>query len=123
MKPHGEAIDDSRVVEKVLRSLSPKFESLDVTLEENKDLSQFTIDELQASLINHKHRISRSNTSLGGTFAAQSSISHGRGWGRSNYGGRGRSFSRGGHNKSLANVIDRGQNQNPIHPSGHRFDK
>ena len=81
------------------------------------------IDELQASFINHEHRINRSNTSLEGAFEAHSSISHGRGRGKYNTRSIGRFFSRGGHNKSLANVIDRGQNQNPIHPSGHRFDK
>ena len=33
MKSNGEAIDDIKVVEKVLRSLPPEFESLVVTLE------------------------------------------------------------------------------------------
>ena len=78
LKYHGENIDDRRIIEKVIRILPPKFESLVVTLEENKDMSQFTIDELQASLINHEHIISRSNTSLEGAFATQSSMSHGR---------------------------------------------
>ena len=50
-----------------------------MTLEENKDTSQFTIDELQDSLINHEHRINISNTSLECAFASQSSISRGRG--------------------------------------------
>ena len=36
IKSHGEAIDDRRVIEKVLRSLPPKFEYLVVTLEETK---------------------------------------------------------------------------------------
>ena len=49
-----------------------------MTLEENKDMSQFTIDELQASLINNENGISKSNTSLEGAFEAQSSISRGR---------------------------------------------
>ena len=39
LKSHGENIEDKRVVEKVLRSLSQKFESLVMTLEENKDMS------------------------------------------------------------------------------------
>ena len=66
LKHHGENIEEINVVEKVLISLSQNIESLITTLEENK--SQFTIDELQASLINHEHRINRSNTSLEGTF-------------------------------------------------------
>jgi hypothetical protein len=40
-----------------------------VTLEENKDLSQFSLDELQASLINHEHRLNRSNMSLENAFS------------------------------------------------------
>ena len=69
IKSHEESIDDRRVVEKGRRRLPPKFEYLVVTLEENKDLSQFTIDELQDSLINPEHKINRLNTSLEGAFA------------------------------------------------------
>ena len=124
LKSHGESIEDHRVVEKILRSqVPPRFENLVVTLEEHIDMSRFTIDELQASLINHEHRISQTQTSLEGAFAAQSSISFGRGKGRNNSRGRGRSSSRGGRGRSPANVDGRGANQNPSQPSGHRFDK
>jgi catechol-2,3-dioxygenase len=57
-----------KVVEKVLRSFPPKFDSLVVTLEENKDLSQLILDEMQASLINHEHLLNRSNISLENVF-------------------------------------------------------
>ena len=122
-KYHGENIEDKRVVEKFLRILPPKFESLVMTLEENKDMLQFTIDELQASLINHEHRISRSNTSLEGAFATWSSIIRGRGRGRYKSRGRGRSFCRGGHNINPMDVTCRGQNRNSSQESAHRFDK
>ena len=94
-----------------------------MTLEENKDMSVFTSDELQPSLINHEHIISRTNTSLEGAFVAHSSIIHGIGKGRNNSKGRGRSSSRGGRNRSSPNVAGRGENQNPSHPSAQRFDK
>ena len=58
LKYHGEAIEYQRVVEKILKSLPPGFESLVVTLEEHTNMSVFTIDELQASPINHEHRLS-----------------------------------------------------------------
>ena len=48
-------------------------------MEEHTDMSTFTIDELQASLINHEHRLSRAQTSLQGAFTAQPSTSCGRG--------------------------------------------
>ena len=117
LKYHGETIEYQRVVETILRSLPTRFETLVMTLEENKDMLIFTIDELQDSLINHEHRINRSNTSLECAFTSQSSISRGRGR------GRGRNFSRVGHNSSPANVTGREQNQNPSQPSGHGFYK
>ena len=69
LKYHGENIEYQRVVEKNLRSLPPRFESLVVTLKGKKYMTVFTIDELQASLINHEHIMNRSNTSLEGSFA------------------------------------------------------
>jgi hypothetical protein len=37
IKSLGETIEDRKIVEKVLRSIPPKFDTLVVTLEENKD--------------------------------------------------------------------------------------
>jgi len=54
IKSHGESIEERKVVEEVLRSLPPKFYNLVVTLEEKKYPSQFSLDELQASLINQE---------------------------------------------------------------------
>ena len=121
MKFYGDNIDDKRIVEKVLRSIPPKFESLIVTFEENKYLSKFTVDEFQSSLINHEHRIGRSNTSLEGAFVAHPSIIRGRGTRISNSRCRGRCFSK--HSNIPEIVVVRGQNINPTHPSHHKFDK
>jgi hypothetical protein len=82
IKSHGETIEDKNVFEKVLMNIPPKFYTLVVTLEENKYMSQFSLDEFQASLINHEHRLNRSNMSVVNAFSAQSTISHGRGRGR-----------------------------------------
>ena len=122
LKSHGETIEDQRVVEKILRSLPPRFENLVVTLEEHTDMSTFTFDELQASVINHEYKRTRTHTLLEGAFATQSSISRGRGRGRNKFRGRGRSSSRGGRGRSPANVSGRGDNQNPSQPSRQRFD-
>ena len=107
LKYHGENIEEIRVIEKIIRSLPQIFESLVVTLEENKDMSDFTIDKLQTSLINHEHIINRTNTSFEGAFVAQSSISRGRGKGTNNSPGR------GGRSSSPTNATGRGQNENP----------
>jgi hypothetical protein len=47
-----------------------------VTLEESKDLSQLSLDELQASLIDHENRLNRSNMSLENALSVHSYISH-----------------------------------------------
>ena len=51
LKYHGENIEDQRVVKKILSSLPPIFESLVVTLEENKYMSVFTIDALVQNVL------------------------------------------------------------------------
>ena len=50
-------------------------------MQQNKDMLVFTIDEMKSSLINHEHRINRTNTSLESAFTTQSSIICGRGRG------------------------------------------
>jgi hypothetical protein len=123
IKYYGETIEDRKVVEKVLKSLPPKFDTLVVTLEKRKELSHFSLDELQASIINHEHRSNRSNMSLENAFFVQSSIICGRGRGRANSRGEGRSSSRGGRSSSPGNIGGRGQNPNTSQPSNHKFDK
>jgi hypothetical protein len=55
-----------------------------VTLEERKDLSHFSLDEMKDSLINHEHRLNRSSMSLENEFFVQSYIICGRRRGRDN---------------------------------------
>jgi len=58
-------------------SLPRKFYIIFATLEENRDLTQFSLDELQDSLINHEHVFNRSNMSFENAFSTNSSISCG----------------------------------------------
>ena len=53
---NGETLPASRVVEKILRSLKNDFENVVCTIEESKDLSKLTVEELARSLEAHEQR-------------------------------------------------------------------
>ena len=54
IRSHGETLEERRIVEKILRSLPSRFDVIVTTIEETKDLTNFSIDELHASLITHE---------------------------------------------------------------------
>ncbi|GKC45934.1 retrovirus-related pol polyprotein from transposon TNT 1-94 [Tanacetum coccineum] len=60
MRSYGEKIADEVIVAKVLRSLTPKFNHVVAAIEESKDLSKFSFDELMGSLQALEARITRS---------------------------------------------------------------
>lgn len=113
IRSHGETLEERIIVEKVLRSFRVRFDAIVVAIEETKDLSQFSMDELNASLISHEHRLNReTRSSLEHAFKTQVSFGQGRGRGRSYARGRGRSAHRGGRsNRSTSS--GKGRNQNP----------
>eukprot|EP00253_Pinus_taeda_P006095 PITA_06095 len=135
MRTHGEVLEERRIVEKLLRPLPSKFDVIVTTIEETKDLSNFSVDELHASLITHEQRLSRNeNSSLEQAFKTQMCFGRGRGQGRGNKRGRGRSQNRGGSN-SAANAQGRGNNSDQNqghgrnqqrgqhHAQGQRYEK
>ena len=54
MRFHGEKMDDTVIVEKILRSLSSKFDYVACSIEESRDVEKLSIDELQSSLLVHE---------------------------------------------------------------------
>ncbi|XP_039135714.1 uncharacterized protein LOC120273134 [Dioscorea cayenensis subsp. rotundata] len=55
----GHKLSEAEVVSKVLRSLAPKFDYVAVAMEESRDLSTLTLDELCGSLQAHEFRVNR----------------------------------------------------------------
>ncbi|XP_027108598.1 uncharacterized protein [Coffea arabica] len=58
MKANGEELKDVAVVEKILRSMTPKFNYVVCSIEESNDTRILSIDELQSSLLVHEQRMS-----------------------------------------------------------------
>ncbi|KAL5765433.1 hypothetical protein ACOSP7_016050 [Xanthoceras sorbifolium] len=51
MRFHGEQMNDVAIVEKILRSLAPKYDYVVCSIEESKDIDVLSLDELQCSLL------------------------------------------------------------------------
>ena len=78
IRAHGETLEKRRIVDKVLRSVLARFDSIVVAIEEIKDPSQFSVDELHASLVSHECRLNReTSSSLEHAFKTQVSFGQG----------------------------------------------
>nr|XP_028952624.1 uncharacterized protein LOC114822440 [Malus domestica] len=97
MRIHGHKIEDNEVVEKILRSMAPKFDYVVSSIKESNDIEDMSIDELQSSLLVHEQKLNRGGSQEQAlkafTFTESSSSRGGRGRGR---GGHGRGNRDGG---------------------------
>ncbi|PNX61203.1 pectinesterase, partial [Trifolium pratense] len=62
MKASGEIVSGTMRVEKILRSLTPKFDYVVAAIEESKDLDSIKVEELQGSLEAHEQRMNQRNS-------------------------------------------------------------
>lgn len=95
MRAYGEQMKNVAIVEKILRSLTDKFNYIVCAIEESKDVDVLTIDELQSSLIIHEQKLYRSNGEEQALKVTVDERIGGRGRGRGNFRGRrGRAFDK-----------------------------
>ena len=78
MKRNGESLDDIRVMEKLLRSLTIKFDYAVTSIEESKDSSTISIDELVGFLQAHEQRMNEYDDASHLEMALQSKVSIGK---------------------------------------------
>jgi len=60
MRIYGEKMEDVMIVEKILRSVAPKFDFVVCAIEESKNLATLSLDEMQSFLLVHEQKINRS---------------------------------------------------------------
>jgi len=105
MKANGETLGDVAIIEKILRSLTLKFDYVVCSIEESKDIDTLTIDELQSSLLVHEQRMSSHIEEEQALQAIHESPSRGRGRGRGSFRGRGRGRGRQNFDKAICGVL------------------
>ncbi|XP_024984103.1 uncharacterized protein LOC112520030 [Cynara cardunculus var. scolymus] len=59
MRIHGEKMNDTTIVEKLLRSLTSKFDYVVCSIEESNDPDELSLDKLQSSLLVHEQKLKR----------------------------------------------------------------
>lgn len=93
MKMHGEKMQEIVIVEKILRSMTAKFNYVVCSIEEGNNVATLTIDELQSSLLVHEQRMRGYKEEEQALKVTHPSRGEGRGRGRGRGGpktGRGR---------------------------------
>ncbi|KAL5575299.1 hypothetical protein UlMin_016998 [Ulmus minor] len=83
MRIHGDKTKDVTIVEKILRSMTPKFNFVFCSIEEYHDINELSIDELQSSLLKEEQALKASTENHSATRGDRRR-GRGRGRGRGN---------------------------------------
>ncbi|KAG7544127.1 GAG-pre-integrase domain [Arabidopsis thaliana x Arabidopsis arenosa] len=97
MRNCGDDMQDVKIVEKILRTLSESFNYIVCSIEESKDIDNLSVDSLQSSLLVHEQKMKKTNKGvedhvLNVSYGDRNGRGRGRGTGQGR--GRGRSFNK-----------------------------
>jgi len=102
LSQNGESLSSNRVVEKILRSLTDNFENIVCAIEESKDLSTLTVEELAGSLKAYEQRRKKKKEkSLEQALQAKATIRDGKVFYAQNTRGRGRGRGQRGRGRGI----------------------
>jgi hypothetical protein len=88
MRMYGEQMSELTVIEKILRSMTSRYDYVVCSIEESHDLDSMTVDELQSSLLVHEQRMNGHNSHEEQVLkVTQDEASTGRGRGRGGFRG------------------------------------
>ena len=74
---YGEPLEQKVTVQNILRCLTKKFAMVVTAIEEAKDMSKFTLEELIGSLLSNEARFTQEEESLTNAFSTQDSLNRG----------------------------------------------
>ncbi|XP_040944722.1 uncharacterized protein [Gossypium hirsutum] len=98
MRIHGERLENVTIIEKILRSMTTKFNSIVCSIKESNDIDKLSIDELQGSLLIHEQKLNRQDKEEQVLQVLSNNHSFfSKGGGRGRVRGRGNNTSNGGH--------------------------
>ncbi|XP_057435711.1 uncharacterized protein LOC130728298 [Lotus japonicus] len=123
MKVCGKTISNKSLVEKILRTLTPRFDHIVVAMEESRNLETLKVEELQGSLEAHEQRLLERSTEKSADQALQAQTSKKNSYkGKSSYKGKGKSkdFSKGNGSRSNQNNTDGDKNEQDQNDNGAR---
>lgn len=86
MRIRGDKMEDVTIIEKILRSMTTKYNFVVCSIEESIDIDSPTIDELRSSLLVHENKINNQNKEeqalKASTYSNTSNFKGGRGRGK-----------------------------------------
>ena len=120
MQTHGEKLEDVTIIEKILPSMTSRFNYVVCSIEESKETNELSIDELQSSLLIHEQKMNRQSSDKQALLSSNynSSKDGGRRRGRGNSSGGGR-HSHQKFEENSSNSQGRGKCLGNNNNSGH----